>query len=222
MLSTGVGGQGLARPPARCLQRERRPPDRNGVVPVASSTNRIRSGGKVERRATVGEVNRPAPPRPHNGRTVLPPSVSATRWESPASDPMSNIYATHKRTPDNVASCWDVTRRVVPRTSTLWEALGRRRGEAAPLPDHVLRVMCLRGRAKERRQVCAGCDGVTSRSPPTQLASRRKPSLCRTGYQLLVTCPSLAEDGSTVAIVSLAQAANEDATATIVVLDDGV
>ena len=64
--------------------------------------------------------------------------------------------------PDNVASCWDVTRRVVPRTSTLWEALGRRCGEAAPLPDHVLRVMCLRDNAKERRQVCAGCDGVTS------------------------------------------------------------
>ena len=33
--------------------------------------------------------------------------------------------------------------------------------------------------------------------------------------------PSLAEDGSTVAIVALAQAANEDAT-TKVVLDDGV
>ena len=224
-----MGGQGLAWPQARCLRRtspfrskrrrSRRELDEQDPVSAVSW------GGKVERQATVGEVNRPAPPRPHNGRTVLPPSVSATRWESPASDPMSIFYATHTRTPES-----DVTRRVVPRMSTLWGAIGRRLGEAAPLPDHVLWVMCLRDRAKERRQVCAGCDGVTSRSSRTSYRDyqrnwradvRRR--CVEPGHHLFGACLPFSGGGRLNGRDrGVGTAANEDAMATIVMLDDGI
>ena len=115
--------------------------------------------GRTPRHWPVGEVNRPSPPRPRDGRTVL------SRGESCVGPNVDLLRDTHED--PRVGSCRDVTRRVVPRMSTLWGAIGRHLGEAAPLPDHVLWVMCLKDRAKERRQVCAGCDGVTSRSSRT-------------------------------------------------------